>query len=104
MTGTGTLTMSGANTFSGNVTVNNGTLDYSGNSTLPAGNYTINGGTLNIVRSPSRSARSISPAVRFWHTGVLSSNAAYDVRSRHGQCDPCRYGQSERKAPRARPP
>ena len=46
--GTGTLALTGSNTFTGNLLVNNGTLDYSGNSTLPAGNYTVSGGTLNL--------------------------------------------------------
>ena len=51
--GIGTLTMSGTNSFSGNVTVSMGMLDYNGNSTLPGGNYTVNGaapnsGALNI--------------------------------------------------------
>ena len=45
--GAGVLAISGSNTFSGNLVVNNGTLNYGGNSTLPAGNYTVNGGTLN---------------------------------------------------------
>ena len=46
--GGGTLTMSGANSFSGNLLVNAGLLSYGGNSSLPGGNYTINGGTLDI--------------------------------------------------------
>ena len=45
--GIGTLTMSGTNSFSGNLIVSMGMLDYSGNSTLPGGNYTVNGAALN---------------------------------------------------------
>jgi autotransporter-associated beta strand protein len=44
--GTGTVLILGANTFSGNLVVKDGTLNYSGNSTLPAGNYSIHGGDL----------------------------------------------------------
>ena len=54
--------MSGANTFSGNLIVNNGTLAYNAN--LPTHSYTINGGTLNTSALSLRSLRSRSRAVR----------------------------------------
>ena len=38
--------MSGANSFAGNLVVNNGLLSYGGNTVFPSGNFTVNGGTL----------------------------------------------------------
>jgi autotransporter-associated beta strand protein len=80
-TGAGTLTMSGANGFSGNIAVNNGTLDYSGNSTLPAGNYTVSAGTLNIGSLSNSIGTFQLAGGTVSGAGTLTSNAAYDLRS-----------------------
>ena len=84
--GIGTLTMSGTNSFSGNLIVSMGMLDYSGNSTLPGGNYTVNGatpncGTLNIGSlSHSIGSFQIAGNGAVTGTGTLTSNATYDVQ------------------------
>lgn len=78
--GAGTLTMSGANSFSGNLVVNAGTLAYTAN--LPAGtcSYTINGGTLNTsTLSASIRAFQITAGTASGN-GVLTSSTTYDVR------------------------
>ena len=76
-----TLTLSGSNNFSGNLVVNNGTLNYSSNSILPAGGYTINGGTLNIG-SLSKSIGTFQiTGGTLSGAGTLTSNAAYDVQA-----------------------
>ncbi len=80
--GTGTLTLTGGNCggYTGGLTVNAGTLDYSGGA-LPVCNYTLNGGTLNIgALSQSIGTFSLLGGT-LNGTGALSSNAAYDVRS-----------------------
>ena len=80
-TGTGTLNMTGSNSFAGNVSVNNGTLNYSGNTTLPAGNYTVTAGTLNAgTLSQSIGAFQITGGT-ISGSGTLTSNAAYDVQA-----------------------
>jgi autotransporter-associated beta strand protein len=46
--GGGTLTMSGSNTFAGDLVVNSGLLSYGGNTgSFPSGNFFVNGGTLD---------------------------------------------------------
>jgi autotransporter-associated beta strand protein len=80
--GAGALTLVGANTgsYSGGLTVNAGTLDYSGGA-LPTGNYTIAGGTLN--------TGAISKSIGYLHltggtvsgSGTLTSAYAYDVQA-----------------------
>ena len=79
--GTGTLAMSGSNTFSGNVALNNGTLDYSGNSILPVGNYTVNGGTLNLgsLSASIGSFQLTGGAVA--GSGALTSNSTFALRA-----------------------
>jgi autotransporter-associated beta strand protein len=100
--GPGTLTLTGwyCGDYTGGLTVNAGTLDYSGATTLPGTPvayptgptgptspavispcpYTINGGTLNIGGlSASIGAFQISGGT-LTGTGTLNSNAAYDVR------------------------
>lgn len=57
--GTGTLTLNGANAYTGGTTLNAGTLAVGNNSALGAGTLTVNGGTL----SASGGARTLSNAV-----------------------------------------
>ena len=80
--GSGVLTITGANTglYTGGLTVNAGTLDYSGGA-LPTCNYTIAGGTLNIG--------ALSKSIGTLHltggtisgSGALSSNVTYDIQN-----------------------
>jgi autotransporter-associated beta strand protein len=81
--GPGTLTLTGSycGQYTGGLKVTAGTLDYSGGS-LPNCNYTITGGTLNIGnRSPSIKTFQIIGGTVTGTTGVLTSNAAYDVQA-----------------------
>jgi autotransporter-associated beta strand protein len=79
--GSGILTMTGSNSFSGNLAVNAGTLNYSGNSTLPSGNYTVSAGSLNIgALSQSIGTLKITGGA-ISGTGTLSSSSAYDVQA-----------------------
>jgi fibronectin-binding autotransporter adhesin len=79
--GSRTLTLSGANAFSGNIAVNGGTLDYSGNSTTPAGAYTISAGILSLgSKSPSMSGLKITGG-SVTGSGTLISSTAYDVQA-----------------------
>jgi autotransporter-associated beta strand protein len=45
--GTGALTLSGANTYSGNTVLNNGTLNINNSSAIGSGSFVINGGTID---------------------------------------------------------
>lgn len=47
-TGPGTVTLTGANTYTGGTTVSNGTLNLTGNNTLGTGGLTVNGATANL--------------------------------------------------------
>ena len=80
--GSGSLTITGSycGHYTGGLTVNAGTLDYSGG-TLPNCNYTITGGTLNIGgQTPSIKTFQITGGT-VSGTGTLTSNAAYDVQA-----------------------
>ena len=80
--GAGTLTLTGNNCgqYTGGLTVNGGTLDYSGG-TLPNCNYTVAGGTLNIGgKSQSIGTCQITGGT-VSGTGTFTSNAAYDVQA-----------------------
>ena len=80
--GTGTLTLSGnrCGIYTGGLTVNAGTLDYS-NGVLPAGSYTITGGTLNTgTHSTSIGTFQISGGT-VAGTGTLTSSSAYDLQN-----------------------
>jgi autotransporter-associated beta strand protein len=79
---TGTLTLSGSNCggYTGGLTVNAGTLDYSG-SVLPACRYTLNGGTL-IIGTLSQSIGAFALAGgTLTGSGTLTSNATYNIQS-----------------------
>ncbi|MDD5085401.1 MAG: autotransporter-associated beta strand repeat-containing protein, partial [Candidatus Omnitrophica bacterium] len=80
--GTGTLTLSGANTYTGTTTINAGTLAYGANDVIAdTGAVTVSGGTLDIgnftdtVGVVTLTSGSITGAM-----GVLSGSS-YDVRS-----------------------
>jgi autotransporter-associated beta strand protein len=79
--GNSTLTMSGANAFSGSLTVNGGILDYCGNTApLPGGNYVVSGGTLDIgTLSQSIGAFQITSGA-VTGTGTLTSSSDYDIQ------------------------
>ena len=80
--GAGTLTLSGnrCGIYTGGLTVNAGTLDYS-SGVLPAGSYTITGGTLNTgAHSASIGTFQISGGT-VAGTGTLTSSSAYDLQN-----------------------
>ncbi len=79
--GPGTLTLVGAHTgdFTGGLTVQGGTLNYSGG-TLPGGSYTVTGGTLNIgALSRSIGGLQITGGA-INGTGTLTSSSTFDVQ------------------------
>ena len=80
--GAGTLTLTGGNTggYTGGLTVNSGTLDYSSGA-LPACNYTLNGGTLNIGALTKSIGTFSLLGGTLNGSGTLTSNVAYDIRS-----------------------
>ena len=80
--GSGTLTLLGNRTgiYTGGLTVNAGTLDYSGG-IPPAGNYTVTGGTLNTgANSASIGAFQITGGT-VTGTGSLTSSSACDLQN-----------------------
>ena len=76
------MTLTGGNCggYTGGLTVNAGTLDYSGG-VLPVCNYTLNGGTLNISDLSQSIGAFLAPRWYSQRHRPLTSNAAYDVRS-----------------------
>lgn len=80
--GSGKLTLTGGYSggYTGGLTVNAGTLDYSGG-TLPGGNYTITGGTLNIgAKSATIGGFQITGGT-VSGTGTLTSATSFDIQS-----------------------
>ena len=80
--GSGTLTLSGnrCGIYTGGLTVNDGTLDYSGG-ILPSCSYTVSGGTLYTgTRYVSIGAFQISGGT-VTGTGTLTSSEAYDLQA-----------------------
>lgn len=79
--GVGSVTLSGANTFSGLTDVQAGTLAYGVNNALGGGNVQVSGGTLNIATfTDSVGTVTLTGGSIVGTTGVLSGTA-YDVRS-----------------------
>ncbi|MCC6123972.1 MAG: autotransporter-associated beta strand repeat-containing protein [Pirellulales bacterium] len=79
--GTGTLMLSGANVggYTGGLTVQAGTLDYS-SGTMPGGNYTITGGSLNIGTNFSTSTKFTITGGTLDGAGSVASSVAFDVQ------------------------
>jgi fibronectin-binding autotransporter adhesin len=79
--GSGTLTLARnrCGLYTGGLTVNAGTLDYS-NGIPPSCDYTVTGGTLIINRNTSIGAFQITGGV-VSGTGTLTSNTAYDLQN-----------------------
>jgi fibronectin-binding autotransporter adhesin len=75
-TGTGTLTLGGANTFTGNTTLNNtnGTLRLIGAGKLGANNLTVNAGTLFIQGAADQQVQLLTIG-----GGAVGSSAAIDI-------------------------
>lgn len=82
--GSNTLTLSGANTYTGLTTVSNGILLLSGSGTLGAatGAVTVSGGTLNLGGLTRTRTGTITLSGGAINNGTLTNNgSAYDVRS-----------------------
>ena len=83
--GGGTLTMSGSNSFAGNLVVNNGLLSYGGNTgSLPSGNFTVNGGTLDfgsLTKTIGAAGVLTLAGGTISGTGTLTGTSAYQLQS-----------------------
>ena len=81
--GTGTLTLSGANAYSGGTIVNAGTLQISGAGTLGAsgGATTINGGTLDLGGTTQTQNGGLTLTGGTLQNGTLSSSGTFDMRA-----------------------
>ncbi len=80
--GTGTLLLSGANTYSGGATISGGTLQLGSSSALGTGAVTVNGGTLNINSfSETAPGLTLESGSVIGTTGVLESTSAFQVQS-----------------------
>ncbi|PYF83297.1 VCBS repeat-containing protein/autotransporter-associated beta strand protein [Marinomonas alcarazii] len=69
--GTGTLTLSGDNTYSGNTTVSGGTLSVATDSNLGSGALTLNSGTLSVTGNGA----TIDNAITLVNSGALNLDA-----------------------------
>ncbi len=74
-TGSGTLTLSGANTYTGGTTINNGTLTVSSLAALGSGNIT-NNATLAFFRSGATTGQTIAFGNRYAGSGTLGIQAS----------------------------
>lgn len=66
--GSGTLTLSGSNTYAGTTTVSGGTLSIAGDSNLGSGTLTLNSGTLSVTGNGAN----IDNAITLSNSGVLN--------------------------------
>ena len=74
--GAGTLTLSVANTYTGNTTISAGTLAYGANNALSTGNVTVSGGTLDMgIYSDVVGAVTLSSGNITGTTGVLTGTS-----------------------------
>ena len=82
--GAGTLTMSGSNSFAGNLVVNDGLLSYGGNTTFPSGNFTVNGGTLDfgsLTKTMGSAGVLTLAGGTLSGTGTLTGTSAYQLQA-----------------------
>ena len=80
----GTLTMSGSNSFAGNLVVNGGLLSYGGNTTFPSGNFTVNGGTLDfgsLTKTMGSAGVLTLAGGTLSGTGTLTGTSAYQLQA-----------------------
>ena len=82
--GGGTLTMSGSNSFAGNLVVNSGLLSYGGNTgSFPSGNFTVNGGTLDFgsfTQDDGAAAFTLAGGT-ISGSGTLTGTSAYQLQA-----------------------
>ncbi len=83
--GGGTLTMSGSNSFAGDLVVNSGLLSYGGNTgSFPSGNFTVNGGTLDfgsLTKTMGAAGVLTLAGGTISGTGTLTGTSAYQLQS-----------------------
>ena len=82
-TGTGALTLSGTNTYTGTTTVSAGTLTLGANNVLADASFVaVNGGTLDVnTRTDTVAGVSLQSGSITSTTGTLTSNSTYDMQS-----------------------
>jgi autotransporter-associated beta strand protein len=83
--GSGTLTMSGSNSFAGNLVVNNGLLSYGGNTgSFPSGSFTVNGGTLDfgsLTKTMGSAGTLTLGGGTLSGSGTLTGTSAYQLQA-----------------------
>ncbi len=81
-TTSGTVILSGANTYSGTTTVSTGTLQYGANNAISTGAVTVSGGTLDLATfTDSVGTVQLTSGSITSTTGALTSTATYDMQS-----------------------